>query len=221
MDYVCWLRSDLYAASECGHRSAYLGHSRRAGSQNLTGLLQISLPLILVVLPFSANMRRHQISWAIELLYCIITWLAKAALIFQLQRTFSPSRTGAVFIVCQVLLWSNLAFYFSSFMALVVECVPQQRIWDPLITTGHCIKTGDLLIAMGVINVVSDLLILIMPIWAILHLRISTKLKIGVSAIFGTGLLAFACSICRLAYTIPPLHSEDATYLFAPVGMWS
>ena len=165
--------------------------------------------------------RISQISWAIELMYCIITWLAKASLLLQMQRTFSPTRSGAVYIACQFLIYANLAFYMGSFIALVVECVPQERIWNPLITTGHCIKTGDLLIAMGVINVVSDVMILILPIWAIFHLSMSTKLKLGISAIFATGLLAFTCSIARLAYTFPPLHSEDATYLFAPVGLWS
>jgi hypothetical protein len=154
-------------------------------------------------------------------MYCIITWLAKAALLLQMQRTFSPNRTGPVYMSCQILIWSNLAFYTGSFFALVFECVPQERIWNPLIKTGHCIKTGDLLIAMGIINVVSDLMILILPMWAIFHLRMSTKLKIGVYAIFATGVLAFVCSIRRLAYTIPPLHSEDSTYLFAPVGLWS
>ncbi|KUJ17081.1 uncharacterized protein LY89DRAFT_748303 [Mollisia scopiformis] len=154
-------------------------------------------------------------------MYCIITWLAKATLLLQLQRTFAPIKSGAVYIAIQVLLWSNLAFYLASFFVLVFECVPQERIWNPLITTGHCIKTGSLLIAMGVINVVSDLMILILPIWAIFHLHMSMKLKLGISAIFATGLLAFACSICRLVYTVPPLHSDDASYLFAPVGLWS
>jgi len=163
----------------------------------------------------------QQISWAIELMYCIITFFAKTTLLLQLQRTFSPNRTGAIYVACQLLIYGNLSFYLGSFIALVVECVPQERIWNPLITTGRCIKTGDLLIAMGAINIVSDLMILILPIWTIFHLRISTKLKLGVSAVFATGVLAFTCSILRLAYTIPPLHSEDSTYLFAPVGLWS
>jgi len=165
--------------------------------------------------------RISKLSWSIELMYCIITFFAKATLLLQLQRTFSPNRTGAVHIVCQLLIYGNLAFYLGSFIALIVECVPQERIWNPLITTGRCIKTGDLLIAMGIINIISDLMILILPIWTIFHLRISTKLKLGVSAVFATGVLAFTCSILRLAYTIPPLHSDDSSYLFAPVGLWS
>lgn len=154
-------------------------------------------------------------------MYCILTFLAKAALLLQMQRTFSPTRSGAVYIACQVLIYANLAFYLSSFIALVFECVPQERIWNPHIKTGRCIEIGALLIAMGVINVISDFMIIILPIWAISHLRMSMKMKLGVGTIFATGILAIACSICRLVYTFPPLHSEDVSYLFAPVGMWS
>ncbi|TAQ86649.1 hypothetical protein B7494_g5035 [Chlorociboria aeruginascens] len=172
-----------------------------------------------------AGIGRHiwdiRISWAILMMFCVINWIAKTALILQMQRTFSPTRSGPVYIACQSLIWINLAFYTATFISLAVECMPTKRIWDPLITSGYCINTGALLISMGVISVVSDLTILILPIWAIHHLRMSRKLKLGISAIFATGLLAFACSICRMAYTFPPLHSEDSTYLYAPVGLWS
>ncbi|TVY78271.1 hypothetical protein LSUE1_G006774 [Lachnellula suecica] len=165
--------------------------------------------------------RISQLSWAIELMYCPITWLAKAALLLQLQRTFAPNRKGYVYTACQMLLWGNLAFYAGSFFAILFECVPQERIWNPTITTGHCIQTGDLLIAMGVINVISDLMILVLPLWAIAHLQMGTKLKLGVSAIFATGVIAFVCSIGRLAYTVTATQSTDTTYVFAPVGLWS
>ena len=122
-------------------------------------------------------------------MYCILTFLAKATLLLQLQRTFAPGKTGLVYTAFQTLVWVNLIFYSSSLLALLLECLPVQKIWDPSLSTGHCIDTLTLLIAMGVINVLSDGCILVLPIWAIWHLQMRVERKVGISAIFSIGLM--------------------------------
>lgn len=197
--------------------SAYLGRQARRRSDNKTGLSQYQRcwHWILLTCPFI------QISWALELLYCIAIWLAKAVLLLQLQRTFAPTKSGAVYIVCQLLLWINLLFYLISFFGMLVQCVPQTRIWDPLVTTGHCIDMCVLLVTTGAINVVSDLSMFVMPIYIVWNLHLDIRRKIGISAVFATGILAVVSSVFRLVSALPPLEFEDFTYFVAPVWLWS
>lgn len=89
----------------------------------------------------------------------------------------------------QVLLWVNVAFYFAIFWAVLFECIPQARIWDPRITTGYCVSRNAEMAAAGLFNVVADFCIFVLPLWAIWHLHTAVKNKLGISAIFLTGLM--------------------------------
>ena len=54
---------------------------------------------------------------------------------------------------------------------------------------GHCIGVENNYIAVGVWNVISDFSILILPMVAIWNLQMQNARKIGVAAVFATGLL--------------------------------
>ena len=129
-----------------------------------------------------------QFSWALELIYTPGLWLAKASLIFQLIRIFTPTKSGAVYWACHALIWANLAFYTAVFFAVLFECHPIRATWDPLLAT-DCVNRNLIVVITAAINVFSDVLIIFMPIWAIWHLHMAPKRKLGASAVFATGLL--------------------------------
>lgn len=116
-------------------------------------------------------------------------WLAKAALLFQLIRIFTPNKTGTTYRVLHLLIWINLAFYTSLEFTFIFQCVPLDRFWYPEKPGGRCIKYGPVTLAAGSANIISDFLILILPLMSIWRLNMSSKRKIGVSAVFATGLL--------------------------------
>lgn len=132
-----------------------------------------------------------QYSWALELLYTPAIWLAKASLLFQLVRIFTPMKSGPVYLACHTLIWGNLAFYISIFFSIIFECRPIWEVWNPSLglDTRHCINRNMLLVVSSAVNVFSDLLNLLLPIWATWHLQMAPKRKAGVIAIFTTGLL--------------------------------
>jgi hypothetical protein len=115
-------------------------------------------------------------------------WPAKAALLFQYQRFFAPIKTGAIYIIIQILIWVNLAFYFTQFFAILFECTPIAKIWQPS-TNGTCVNLFLMLLCSVIFNLVSDVVIFILPIWAIWRLRLDLNRKLGISAIFLTGLV--------------------------------
>ena len=121
------------------------------------------------------------------MLYCPVVWFAKAAVLVQLLRIFTPNKSGPVYWTIHSLLWGNLALYIALFFAVAFECSPESRIWDPDLTTGSCIKRTTILLVQGPVNTVSNLFILLLPIWAIWHLHLETKRKMGIIAVFAMG----------------------------------
>lgn len=139
------------------------------------------------VLGYLADLSQQ--SWALELIYCPLLGSAKAALLLQLQRTFAPTKSGAVYIATQALLWVTVAFYSAMFFAVLFECMPQAKIWDPYITTGYCVDRNAEIAATGILNLVSDVCMFVLPLWAIWHLHTAVRNKLGISAIFLMGLM--------------------------------
>ena len=124
-----------------------------------------------------------------EIMYGPMIWFAKATLLQQFARLFAPLKSGAVYRAIQVSIWLNLMYYVGATIAtvlqsrmVVVHNLPEVQ----LLFRG---KVGVLFTITGAINIVSDVAILVIPLWAIWHLKISPKRKLGVSAWFTTGVL--------------------------------
>ncbi|CAD6592815.1 MAG: hypothetical protein ASARMPRED_006731 [Alectoria sarmentosa] len=160
-----------------------------------------------------------QYSWALEILYIPAVWLAKASLLFQLIRIFTPVKSGPVYWACHTLIWGNLAFYVSVFFSVIFECHPVWEVWNPSYGD-HCINRNVVLVASSAVNIFSDLLNLLLPMWATWHLQMAPKRKAGIIAIFATALLAFVSSICRLIYSIRTFSNPDVSYLAAQTALW-
>ena len=122
------------------------------------------------------------------MLYSPCIWLAKASLIFQLIRIFTPMKSGAVYWACHALIWANLAVYIAVTFTVLFECHPIDATWNPFLAS-DCISRNVILVISAAVNVFSDLLNFLLPIWAIWHLQMAPERKLGLSAVFATGLL--------------------------------
>lgn len=71
---------------------------------------------------------------------------------------------------------------------LLFSCRPIHASWNPYsFGTGDCIDTAVLYIAIAVANIVSDVLIFIIPIPTIVKLKMPLAHKIGAGIMFGIG----------------------------------
>lgn len=84
------------------------------------------------------------------------------------------------------MLWINVVYYSAAILVSSLSCFPHERIWDKTVP-GTCIDSKIILISSATLNVVSDLLILVLPQKTIWSLHISTKKKIGISLVFTVG----------------------------------
>lgn len=128
-----------------------------------------------------------KLSWIVELVYGPFIWFAKTAVLVQLMRIFTPNKSGPVYWTIQTLIWGNFAVYTGLFFAIAFECSPQDKIWNPRISGGRCLERNIILFVNGPVNTISNLLILLLPIWAVWHLRLELKRKVWITAIFATG----------------------------------
>ncbi|CAF9908703.1 MAG: hypothetical protein ALECFALPRED_004904 [Alectoria fallacina] len=155
-----------------------------------------------------------------SIIYGPIIAIAKLAILLQYKRLFVAHKHNFVFYGVHVLIWTNLVFYIIETFLEIFACTPREKIWNPL-TPGHCIGIENNYIAVGAWNVLSDFSILILPMVAIWNLQMANTRKIGVAAVFATGLFACVASVVRLAYTVDLLYTSDGTYSIIKVGLWN
>ena len=112
----------------------------------------------------------------------------KLAILLQFKRIFQGTRRDSVYWLAMSLIALDTTYYTVAVIMEIAQCTPREKIWDPLVD-GTCVDNNTLVIITGAFNVVIDILIFALPIYAILRLKIAIKRKVGISAIFATGLL--------------------------------
>ena len=109
----------------------------------------------------------------------------KAALLLLYYRIFSPSS------LFRWQIYVTLAVAFVSNVAMVpvdaVLCSPPHGNWGA--TNPNCVKSYYYGLVHGPINVIIDLVALYLPIPMVLKLQMPLRRKLGILAIFATGLL--------------------------------
>ncbi|KAI4671176.1 uncharacterized protein J4E88_009209 [Alternaria novae-zelandiae] len=70
---------------------------------------------------------------------------------------------------------------------LIISCKPFAKNIDVTITEGQCLNKAALYIATGVLNIITDIMVIILPIPMVLRLQMSRERKIMVIGIFSVG----------------------------------
>lgn len=83
------------------------------------------------------------------------------------------------------------AYLSSNFWTQLFGCTPRVKYWKPD-TPGHCINYTKAGLAYGSMNVVSDLLIFVLPLPIVWRLKLSRKEKVGVTLILMSGMMCAA-----------------------------
>lgn len=128
----------------------------------------------------------------IEAFYCPCIFLIKSAIVLQYLHILVPLRKGNKFMYYGG--WSTIVimfiFYAIDMPLRLLFCSPREKIWNPTYSGGSCRGDSELLIvASSIFNVVTDLIVLLLPVRAVCKLEITVKKKIVISCHFATGLL--------------------------------
>lgn len=88
------------------------------------------------------------------------------------------------------------------------QCEPRRKLWLPQ-TPGVCHSYGGRGILSGAGNVVTDCLILILPLPVLWRLQMPLKKKLRCVSVFGVGVFACIASIVRFVYSFHVTSKTD------------
>lgn len=133
--------------------------------------------------------------------------LAKVSiLIFYLRINPASSFRYQVFFV----LFVTVGYMIAICLALIFECHPIPKFWDPFVE-GKCVHVQDLYLANGILNVVTDFLVLLVPVPMLWALHVSSRQKFVLGGIFATGSLTCVLSAVRIYYVAVLLRTSDTS----------
>lgn len=113
---------------------------------------------------------------------------SKLSILFLFMKVFVPIHEGLVYWANLSLICTNTLFYIGGSVSLIFQCVPRAKIWNPTLA-GRCTDVYLAFMLSGIWNVLSDFFILAFPLWAIWHLHMPLKRKLGMAIVFATGVL--------------------------------
>lgn len=124
-----------------------------------------------------------------QCLYALASIFTKSTLLILYLRLFAPSKRAVL------LIWAGLAIVVVSHVAI---CVAQVKVLVPKpgaswfkTARGSSVqnKATKIVAAQGIISIVTDFYVLCVPMSSVWALQLPKARKVGVAAIFGTGLM--------------------------------
>ncbi|KAI4719457.1 hypothetical protein E4T48_04346 [Aureobasidium sp. EXF-10727] len=155
--------------------------------------------------------------WASVPVYQASLSLTKISILLQYRRVFVGSDiqriiAGSICVIIVYGLWSVLS---TAFM-----CTPVSYFWDTSIG-GHCLSRMGVWFANASLNIITDVVICLMPVPVLNRLRLPRKQKYALIAVFCLGLFVCLTSILRLKALYQISISTDITWDNTPAAYWS
>ena len=125
------------------------------------------------------------------MVYVADIFFIKLSILIQYLRIIVPIRNAnlPLFVAIQVCIWSIFSFSAIYLFMSIFNCNPREKTWNPLITNGHCFNTNTNAEITGILNVISDFAILVLPMPCLWKLQIPLRKKLLVMGMFATGFL--------------------------------
>ena len=122
---------------------------------------------------------------SLAVMYVLAILLTKLSICFLYLRIFGIHKTFSTCVKAGI--WFCVVYYTAGLglgIAQVTKCATISTIGDPL-----CVQTQNLTLWQAVINVTTDIYLLVLPLAPISHLQMRRRKKFGVLLIFLSGLV--------------------------------
>ncbi|KAI0915157.1 hypothetical protein F4823DRAFT_630267 [Ustulina deusta] len=138
----------------------------------------------------------------------IVFGLIKITLLLLWKRLFGRSR--ALIILCYVMIAVVAAWTVAFFFETVFQCGTNWTLnWAPIfVFLTKCTASLDVLTVFGVTDVLTDLIIIAMPIPLIWTLQMPIRKKVAVTGIFALGFFTIGAGIARLYYYLATSYNQ-------------
>ncbi|WAO95525.1 Hypothetical protein NCS54_01315100 [Fusarium falciforme] len=151
-------------------------------------------------------------SWEMSLAdfqrYSLISYLCGP--IYQLCNGFIKLSLLSFYLHLSPQRWFRIAFL----------CIPPRKAFDFKVEGGSCTDGAILYMATAVSNIVTDVILFVLPIPMVYNLHMPKIQKFGAIIVFAIGSLTVATSVNRLVYLPVVLASTDVSWDSAPANIW-
>ncbi|KAE8390104.1 hypothetical protein BDV23DRAFT_155904 [Aspergillus alliaceus] len=159
-----------------------------------------------------------KIGWSNSFVYtgCIV--FIKLSILALYKRLFStpPMILAANIVAGFVLLWA-----VSIWVVGAMLCLPVNKFWNPSVE-GSCLDSAKFYYGMQIPNILTDAVLLVMPMKLVWSLPISRRQRLLLSLVFIVGGLTLIFDIVRLLAMIALTKAgSDITYNQVPVVVWT
>ncbi|KAB5511577.1 hypothetical protein GE09DRAFT_685682 [Coniochaeta sp. 2T2.1] len=154
---------------------------------------------------------------AYELVYACCISTIKMSVMFFYLRVFVNSglRLAVKLVMTFVLLWS-----VGNVLQVFLICRPFAATYDPTIEGAVCGNQVGAFIAIGAFNVITDVIILTLPVPTIWRLKMSGSARLGISAVLMIGLVVSVVAIVRIV-SLTRLDMTNLTGTMIWADFWS
>ncbi|TLD32550.1 hypothetical protein E2P81_ATG05526 [Venturia nashicola] len=105
-------------------------------------------------------------------------------------------------------------------ISLLAACTPFAKSIDVTVVEGQCLNKAALYIATGIINIITDMMVLLLPIPMVLRLQMVRSRKIMLILLFSVGSITCITSAVRVALLPPMLTTKDASWDTVYPSLW-
>ncbi|KAK5661574.1 hypothetical protein OQA88_9669 [Cercophora sp. LCS_1] len=157
------------------------------GMDPITNLFKLLIPL--------------QFLWALSLGFSKISILLLYSSVFAVPTVIWTARASIIFIT----LWA-----VATILTGCLICQPFEMNWNPTIPGGHC---GDQVLSFtvtGVLNLLTDVMVLVLPLPYLAKLQMRLYKKLVLIGVFSIGLLTCVVSAIRI-HTLKSMDFNDIT----------
>lgn len=123
--------------------------------------------------------------WIIYYIFDTGTAVSKSSALFFYARIFSISKFKYALWVVHAM---NVGWLVGILISVTFMCNPIQKAWDVFLP-GTCLNTGRLWLGSGLVSLIIDVIILVMPLPMLWKLKMKTIRRIQISGVFICGYL--------------------------------
>ncbi|KAF2878216.1 hypothetical protein BDV95DRAFT_533460 [Massariosphaeria phaeospora] len=122
--------------------------------------------------------------------------------------------------LCYFMMFITFAYCTAFFFIYAFDCKPVYYNWhfDPL--HYDCIDITQIKMAVGAVNILTDLIIVIMPLPLVMQLQLAKAQKIGLLLVFSTGFFILVTTIVREIIVVRTSKEFDQPWTVADEVIW-
>ncbi|KAF2440858.1 hypothetical protein P171DRAFT_434607 [Karstenula rhodostoma CBS 690.94] len=148
--------------------------------------------------------------------------LVKLSVVFLYRRIFNVVRTFDLYSLSFVVLLAawTIAFLFAN----VFQCGTHlSALWgDADSILRYCKVSGPASYGFVVSDIITDILVLVSPVPIVWHMKVSTARKLGITGVFGLGLLSTAAACGRLYTFLEAIHNDKTPWqMESELAIWA